>query len=147
MDALRELYPSLASIVAPVGVNHYLEHFWKQKVFYCQGSPQRLGLMLRELGSADIAGLVWQSMHCAVLHSRPHEHYPARASISAALEAYDKRGATLYFRMKDDWPLAKWTSALAEELGELPIGVTSFFATRSGNSPNFSLVGNASVNL
>jgi 50S ribosomal protein L16 3-hydroxylase len=53
--------------------------------------------------------------------------------MAAALEAYERRGATLYFQMKDSWPLARWTSALAEELGEPPIGVTAFFAVRGGS--------------
>ncbi len=133
MDSLPVLEPSLAAVVAPASVNEFLEHYWKREVFYCPGSPRRVEPVLRELGPTAVAGLVWQSAHCAVLQSHSNERGSARPSTAAALEAYEKRGATLYCRMKNDWPLARWTSALAEELGEPPIGVTGVFAVHAGN--------------
>jgi 50S ribosomal protein L16 3-hydroxylase len=134
-DSLPELEPSLASIVAPIGVTGFLDRFWKREVFFCPGSPERLGPIARELGDADVGKLLWQSQHYVLLWppSSPHASGAGRRSLATALEAYEKRGATLYFQMKDGWPLTRWTAALARELGEPPVGVTAFFAVRGGS--------------
>jgi 50S ribosomal protein L16 3-hydroxylase len=150
LDSLPDLSPSLASMVAPIRPDDFRAHYWKQKVFFCPGSARRLASILRELGSIDIAKLLWQSRQYAVLWPESvDERHSSRLSTAGAVEAYEKRGATLYFRMKDSFPLARWTSALADELGEPPIGVTAFFAVRgqSGTRPHIDFNENFTIQI
>lgn len=136
VDALPQLDASLTSLVAPIGVPEFLERYWRREPFHCPGSVRRLAPALRDLGSAEIAGLLWQSQHSAILGPQGSEMGAGRRSMATVLEAYEKRGATLCLQMKSSWALARWTAALMEELGEPPIGVTLVFAVRSGGATN-----------
>ncbi len=150
LDSLPDFEPSLASLVAPIRPDDFRTHYWKRKAFFCPGSAGRLAPILRELGSIDIAKLLWQSRQYTVLWPQSAgERYSSRLSTAGALVAYEKRGATLYFRMKDSFSLARWTSALADELGEPPIGVTAFFAVRgqSGTRPHIDFNENFTIQI
>lgn len=126
------LVPALSSIVAPITVNEFLKDYWKKKVFHCPGSPGRADGVLAALGSTNAESLIEQSQRYVTIAPNPLRASNPQPSLAEALHAY-ANGSTLYLRLKDDAPISKWTSALADELGEPPIGVTSVFAVRNRN--------------
>lgn len=123
------LGPSLAALVAPQGPDSFIATHWRRGVFHGRGSPARLARLTREAGSTEVARLLESARHFVATGGAT----PGPAgSRSEALAAYAAGGTTLYFRMREDFPLCRWTEALAHDLGEPPIGVTSFFAVRGG---------------
>ena len=131
-NVLPELEPTLTSVVAPIAPRDFLTHFWKKKVFHASGSEGRVGRVLATLGSTDIEDLIDQSQQCATIEPIPSRDFNPKPTVAEALEAY-VRGSTVYLRLNDDTPMTQWTYALADELGEPPIGVTSIFAVRNRN--------------
>lgn len=120
--------PSLAALVAPVPAPEFLARSWKKAVFHAGASRERLAPFLAALGPADVASLLERSRQFVAMQ----EGVPIAAPLARAeaLAAYEASGATLYFRMNEDFALCRWSTALARDLGELPTGVTSFFAVR-----------------
>lgn len=147
--ALPRLAPTLASIVAPVGVEYFLKRYWKKKPFYRRGTAARLPRVLRAPGTMSLRTLLTSSRRYAVLGKRLGGRSTAYPSIQQAIKAYDEHGATLYFALEDESPLSSWAAAIADELGELPIGVTSIFAVRNrnGTKPHFDWNENFTIQI
>ncbi|APV48478.1 hypothetical protein BWI17_01515 [Betaproteobacteria bacterium GR16-43] len=133
------LAPRLESLAAPIGRDAFLRDCWRKAVFHHPGTADRLGALLEALGSVDQAALLARSPNFAVLGLEGDADADARLSVPQAIEAYENRGATLYFRLGDDAPLGKWTEELADSLGEPPIGVTSLFAVRGRHGTRLHL--------
>lgn len=123
--------PGLAGLVGPLSPAAFLAEHWQRRAFHAPADRARLQRIEAAMGLRGLAPLLAMSRDFAVIGGGIDPR--ARALTHAeALGAYSG-GATLYMRMGESFGPCAWARALARELGEPPLAITSLFAVRGGH--------------